>query len=282
MIRNIGSTLLLALLAAANLSAQTDVKAFFQQLPSAKALPSYEELLQAVDQIPKLSKQDAQALLPFLMADLKYDNDVGIDAALGLFNVARRPDSGELLQPHMADIIALFGRSDTRFKATANTVLGMMKPPAVNAPPLLAAFILGPTGSPHEKADSLAVMLDITHGTAPQGEAAALHLLNMPMDPGARHAVLLASGHMGPSATKKVMDRIATFLSDSNEQVQIAAIQAFVFMGRAAVAEHGGDLAKLANDSSQTATVRRLAQDVIDGKDARCTTLQGAPIKPCN
>ena len=51
-------------------------------------------------------------------------------------------------------------------------------------------------------------MLDITHGTAPQGEAAALHLLNMPMDPGARHGVLLASGHMGPSATKKVMDRI--------------------------------------------------------------------------
>ena len=57
----------------------------------------------------------------------------------------------------MPDIIALFGRSDTRFKATANTVLAMMKPPAVNAAPLLAAFILGPTGSPYEKADSLAV-----------------------------------------------------------------------------------------------------------------------------
>lgn len=279
--KNIASTLLLALVAVASLNAQ-DVKTFFQQLPNAKPFPSYEHLLRAVDQIPKLSKQDVQALLPALLADLKQDNDVGIDAALGLFTIGTRPDSGELLQPHMAEIIALFGRSDTRFKATANTVLATMKPPAVNASPLLAAFILGPTGSPHEKADSLAVMLDITHGTAPQGEAAALHLLNMPMDPGARHAVLLAAGHMGPSATKKVMDRIATFLSDSNEQVQIAAIQAFVFMGRAAVAAHGGDLAKLANDTSQTATVRRLAQDVIDGKDERCTSLQGAPIKPCN
>ena len=65
------------------------------------------------------------------------------------------------------------------------------------------------------------------------------------------------------------MDRITTFLSDSNEQVQIAAIQAFVFMGRAAVAQDAGDLAKMANDASQTATVRRLAQDVIDGKDER-------------
>ena len=47
MTKKLVSTFVLALLGAAALSAQ-DVKTFFQQLPSAKTLPSFDQLLAAV------------------------------------------------------------------------------------------------------------------------------------------------------------------------------------------------------------------------------------------
>jgi len=269
--------LLLAILAATRIYAQS-AKVFFEQLPNSP-LPSHEQLLAATDQIPKLSKADALVLLPVVLTDIKYDSDVGLDAALALYTFSLRPDSGELLTPHIQDLAALYGRSDSRYKATANIIFATLKSRTIQAVPILAAFIMGPSGTGAEKADSLTVLMDIA-GTAPEAEPAALHVLNMQLTPGARHAALLAAAR--PGATNKVIDVIAGNLTDTNETVQIGAIQALAMLGRAVVAQHTGDLAKVVLNSSNPATARRLAQDVIDGKDMRCTTLQGQPIKPCN
>jgi hypothetical protein len=278
-LKNTASVLLIAFATVIGIYAQgPTVKVFFEQIPNQKTGPSHSELLQATDQIPRLSKQEVQDLLPILLADLKYDNDVGLAAALGLYNIALRPDSGELVKPRLADIGALYGRSDTRFKATANMVLATMKPRAPEAVPLLVRFVMGPTGTPNEKADTLAVLLDISP-SAPEAEPSALHLLNMPMDTRTRAFALVAAAR--PGATNKVIDRIADDLANSDERVQIAAIQALALLGKAAVARHSADLSKMTATQSLSATVRRLAQDVLDGKDTRCTTLQGAPIKPC-
>jgi hypothetical protein len=71
-------------------------------------------------------------------------------------------------------------------------------------------------------------------------------------------------GHQGRGYPPKMEERILKELDGSDEQAQIAAIQAPVFLGT--VDNRRNELAKFANDPSHSAQTRRLAQDVLDVK----------------
>jgi hypothetical protein len=272
---------LLLLLFAIGLHAQnSSVKAFFEGLTLGSKAPASQEVLAAVDQIQSLSKQDAQDLLPTLFNALKATDSeaVGMPICQALYALSRRPDSGDLLRPHLAEIFAVYGRGDRRYKTTVNMVFANLKPPATEAVPLLAGFLTAKVGTAAEKVDALAVLLDIQHDN-PQSEEVRLVVLNLSMDSHTRRAALFAAAR--PGATKKVTDRIAQDLDDSSEDVQIGAIQGLALLGNGTVNQYRKELTKTTQYGA-TPTVKRLAQDVLDAKDLRCTTLQGQPIKPCN
>jgi hypothetical protein len=274
-------TTLATIFAVSAVWAQTvNVKNFFEQLPAAKTMPSYDQLLQATDQIATLSKAEVQELLPVLFADIKDDQTVGMYASLALFSVSRRPDSGELLRPRLREIAALYERSDPRFKATADQLLTNMKPQPPEAAGMLLSFIAGQGGTPQEKVDALMAAGNLSQPPpASQFETAALQILGMPLDPHTLAAALIASARRG--ASDKLIDALAQQLTNPNADVRTAAIRAVARLGAAAVRRHANTLAKLAGDASQPPPVRRLAQNALDGKDEPCVTLQGEPMKGC-
>lgn len=268
---------LLLLIVAAGLQAQNpSVKTFFEGLPTAKA-PSFDETMAAIDQIKALSKDDAQALITTLLRTAKATDaeTVGMPVCQALYALSRRPDAKDVLRPHFAEIFALYGRTDRRYKTTVNIVFANVK--AIEAVPLLASFVTASVGSADEKIDALSVLLDI-QPDSPQSEAMRLGVLSLPMAPHTRHAALFAVAR--PGASKKVTDRIVQDLQEKNEDVQIGAIQALALLGSATVNQYRTELSRT-TQTGVTPTVKRLAQDVLDGKDLRCTTLQGQPIKPC-
>jgi hypothetical protein len=113
---------------------------------------------------------------------------------------------------------------------------------------------------------------------AAQGETAALHVLTLRgMTSHTLSAAIIAAARARQSP--KVENQIAVSLNDSDEDVQIKAIQALAATRKED--NHRDALAKLAN-SSPSQVVRRLAQDVLDHKDYTCTTLLGQAVHPCD
>ena len=182
-------------------------KEFFQQLANNKVRPQYEQLLQAVDQIPNLNKAEAQDVAAAVFTALKNDGEASVQAALGLYTLALRPDSGELLKERLPEIGALLTRTDSRLKATATVVFLSMNPRPVSvAIPLLSNFILK-SGSPSEKVDATFALVRMAPAS-PEIEPAALYLLSLPLDSSTRCAALHAIGFTGVS-TPRIIDLVA-------------------------------------------------------------------------
>lgn len=273
--------LLIAAAAATCMTAQSpSAKEFFQQLTSNKTLPTYEQLLQAVDQIPHLNKAEAHDVVANVFAALKKDGETSVQAALGLYTLSLRPDSGDLLKVRLPEIAALLARTDSRLKATATAVFLNMNPrPSSEAIPLLSNFILK-SGSPAEKVDAAFTLVRM-EPAAPEIEPAALYLLSLPLDTSTRCDALHAIGFTGV-VSPRVIDLVAKHLEHADEGVRIAAIQSIGSLGAPAIARASNSLSKLAVDETQPPAIQRLSRNVLESGTKNCLTLSGnASLSPC-
>jgi hypothetical protein len=251
----------------------TDPKTFFEQLASGKGTPrSHPEVMAIVGEIPKMTKAQAQELVGPVFATLKDNGDVGLNGALGLYTLARRPDSAEILKGSMKDIAALFAKSDPRFKATADFVLMDIRPTPPEAAGILLGFINGPTGTVQEKVDALSALARIDNPPAKALEAAAISIMKSPGLPNNTMAAVINAATY-PGASNELIDAVAARLDNPDPEVKVQSILAIKRFGTAAVARHRGALGRLANDQSQPEPVRKFAQNALDGKDERCVTL---------
>lgn len=273
--------LLIAAAAATSMTGQSpSAKEFFQQLTSNKTLPTYEQLLQAVDQISHLNKAEAQDVVASVFAALKTDGETSVQGALGLYTLSLRPDSGDLLKVRLPEIAALLARTDSRLKATATAVFLNMKPQPVSvAIPLLSNFILK-SGLPAEKVDAVFALIRM-EPTAPEIEPAALYLLNLPLDTRTRCDALHAIGFAGV-LSPRVIELVTQQLDHADQGVRIAAIQSIGRLGPLAIAQASNSLLKLAMDETQPPAIQRLSRNVLESRTENCLTLSGnASLSPC-
>lgn len=273
------SVALVAVATALSINGQTpSAKDFFQKLSSNRT-ETYERLLQAVDQIPKLSKAEAQDVAAAVFVALQKDGEVSVQAALGLYALAQRADSGEILQSRQPEIAAMLTRTDSRIKATATAVFLNMNPRPAGVVPILSNFILK-SGSPAEKVDAVFALVRIGPA-ASETESAVLHLFSLSLDAPTRSAALHAVGNPNV-VSPRIIELVAQHLSHSDEAVRIAAIQSISLMGGPAIAYASKSLLKLSTDETQSSTVRRLSKNVLEGRTENCMTLSGKPIlSPC-
>lgn len=181
---NIILTVSLMLGMTANSIAQNPtVQEYFQNLrESAAAVPSDQELLNAVDQIANMSQSEAKNALPAIFEAMKVDGVAGIQAAFALTIVAERKDSGDLLSDRIPEIATMLNRKDPRFKTFAALVFMRMKPvPKEKVVPILSSFILRGAAAPADKIAPAGALIDIAP-TAAETEQSLLYLLGLPLD----------------------------------------------------------------------------------------------------
>jgi hypothetical protein len=257
------------------------VQAYFKALPTgvADAVPAYDQLLAVTDQIPGLSGDELTAALPSIFSAMSTDGPAGIQAAFALSVVSRRPDASAILKNYLPQIASLLDRSDSRLKATASLIFVRMNPPPTQfALPILAQFVAG-TGSGSEKAQAVWGMIKMAPADI-RTEGAVLSLLGGPLDQPSLIAVLSAAGD--PTVTSpKIIAGIAHFLTDKDEQLVVAAIQAIGRIGAVAVTQTLGALSALSVDQGRSDTVRRLASETIQHNASSCRTLVGAYPAGC-
>jgi hypothetical protein len=252
-----------------------DPKTFYQQLPTAPVTPTlFQEAVNAANQIATLPKDQAQDLIPIVLADIKDDSDGSKHAGLGLYALSKRPDSGEILKPYLKNIAALFAHADPAFKATAGMVLVNMHPQPPEAADVLLGFISGPTGSINEKIDALSALTHLANPPKDKIDAVAIPLLKQPMAPSTMAAAVFACVY--PGSSDALIDAIAQHLTDSDWQVRMRVIVVFRAWP-AAIGRYRGQLTKIANDPAEPDAIRKFAQNTLDGKDEKCLILQGNP-----
>jgi hypothetical protein len=266
----------------ANASAQTPTtQEYFQHLKSATAtVPSDQELLNAVDQIPNMSQSVLNNALPDIFEAMKVDGPGAIHAAFALTVVARRTDSGDLLKDRIPEVAALLSRQDPRFKTFAALVFVRMIPtPKDVVVPILSRFILTGKATPADKLAPAGALIAMAP-TAPETEQSLLYLLGLPLDTGDR--IRLVNG-VGTNQIKseKIIDAVAQSLNDSNEDISLAAIQSITRLGPVAVVRCMAILSSLASDSGRSEPVRRLAQNAVNNTTEDCRTLMGLHKVAC-
>jgi HEAT repeat protein len=253
-----------------------DPKTFFEQLPSSQPSQAlFQEALRVAEKVEKtLTKAQAQDVAPSIFAAIKDDKDGTKHALLGLYALSKRPDSGELLTPHMSKIAALLSNPDPAFKATAGHILVNMNPQPPEAADMLLAFISAP-GPVNEKIDALSALAHLRNPPRDKLEAAAIQILKQPMEPRTTAAAIMSV--MSPAASNALIDAAAGQLGSADWFVRLQTVLALRHTGANAVARHRGAIAKLANDPAQPEPVRTVAQNTLDGKGERCVTLQAWP-----
>jgi hypothetical protein len=270
---------------------QPTPKTFFAQLLTQQRDPTQQEVQAVTNQIPNLSKQDALDLVPVVLSVLKSNQtDRSLDACLALFVLSMRPDSGEILKLHHADLLALYGRNDSRYIGTANAVLTNLKPPPPELIPQLTALIVGPGLSDETKVSILGVIVHMDEflgpKPAPQTEAIALRVLAMPLTPAAHAVALTAVGRLLPHSPK-LTTIAAADLKSKDVGVQLSAIESMNRLGRNGWAPYANDIAQIAAGSlAASAGAKTLAKAMMDGKEwPPCLNVNGdklPPGHPCN
>jgi hypothetical protein len=253
-----------------------DPKTFYTNLPTAQPTQaSFEQAVSAANQIAALSKTQAQELVPIIFAAIQGDTEGTKHAALGLYAMARRPDSGEIMKPFLKNIAALLTNTDPALKATAGHILLNMHPQPPEAADILLGFINGPTGKTNEKIDALTALRDLQNPPKDKLDAAVIQILKRPMDAPTMSAAINAAAYPGGSDAK--VDAVAVQLAHADWQVLMRAAFAIRVAGPRAIARHRAELAKLANDQTQPEAVRTITQNTLDGKDEKCVSLQTSP-----
>lgn len=95
-----------------------DLKGFFERRLTDRQdapPPSYETLLKMIDGIAKADAAEIQAALPIVSSALKSNiNNLPVEAAFAMTEIARRKDGGPLLRGRLVDLEHLLTNTDTR------------------------------------------------------------------------------------------------------------------------------------------------------------------------
>jgi len=93
---------------------------FFEQRLSSMPQPSYEELLRVIDPIASIDPKEVSAALPLFFSALRSSKEnLPVEAAFALYEIAQRPDGGTLLRSRISEIAALLDRPDERLSGSA-------------------------------------------------------------------------------------------------------------------------------------------------------------------
>ena len=93
---------------------------FFEQRLGSMPEPSYEGLLRVIDPIASMDPKEVSAALPFLFSALKSSKEnLPVEAAFALYEIAQRPDGGTLLRSRVPEIAGLLDRPDERLSGGA-------------------------------------------------------------------------------------------------------------------------------------------------------------------
>lgn len=250
--------------------AQTpSIHQFFQELvrTSPSTLPTYENVLKVVDQIPGTAPKEISNAMPDILAALAHqDDNVKSDALLALFAVGQRADSAALLRKHV-DVIGhdLLNATATKPETRAGemAILGMLKPsPPPEVVPIFLTFLN--RRDAEAQAQGSAVIFELVH-IAPENPeviAAVQEFLSRSLDSKSRVDVLNALGNPRVKDTRIITMMIGA-LDDPDQGVRFTATQALAGMGQSALQQAEPALQRLADDPKQPADVRAAARNAL-------------------
>jgi hypothetical protein len=249
--------------------AQQDLRTYYQNLPNAPiGMEAFDEAVKVAARLETLPKAQVAALLPLIFKAAMHPDDGFKHGAVGLFSVAKRRDSGELLKPHMQDIAKLFDHPNPARKASAAQILMTMYPTPPEAADILLAFLNRPKDPKNptalnEKIDALAVLTRLQNPPKEQTDLAAMQILS---DPSLAHRMGAAiNASIYRDSSDRVLDIVAQQLDKPDQELQLVALYALRTFPQA-VARHRSKIAKIADDPKSSDKVRTFAQDTLDNK----------------
>jgi len=250
-----------------SLAGQTtpSVQSFFRQLarqPADSSLPTYDDVLKVVDEIPAATPDDITVALPVIVQALSHPNDgIKVDAAFALTAVAMRADSASLLEPHLAAINSLFDSANDRLQNSAVFIFSVLKPkpPQEIVPPLLN-FLAKSDRDTHAQASAVGVLARYEPEDA-LVTTAIKNFLSRKLDPESRASAFnaLRSTRVKP----QIVDMIIAGLDDPNQGVRFTAVQVIPSLGRTALLQAQPALEKMANRPGETQDVKKYANEAL-------------------
>ncbi len=244
------------------------LQTFFQALvdhydPS--SLPKLEDVMKVTNQIPGARPEEITRALPAIFAALAHqDETVKAYASTGLFEIARRPDSAELLRSHV-DVIGqdLLTSPKPETRAGEMIILGMLQPtPPPEVLPIFMTFLKRTDAD--ARAQGSAIIFELVH-IAPENPeviAAIREFLSRPLDTKSKVDVLNALGDPRVKDARIIAMVIAS-LDDPDQGVRSTAIQALMRMNQGALRQAEPALQRLAHDPKQPAEVIAAAKEAL-------------------
>lgn len=212
-----------------------DLKGFFERRLTDRQdapPPSYETLLKMIDGIAKADAAEIQAALPIVSSALKSNiNNLPVEAAFAMTEIARRKDGGPLLRGRLVDLEHLLTNTDTRLSGGATLVFSYITPsiPDLTVPILLNQ--LNKPGKPTKvKSEIMRVLLKSKKNDVTVLKAVE-NYLDLEADPQVRivNLQIIASDPVLNSA--KIRTFAVRSLDDTNKYVKIAALRSVYALG---------------------------------------------------
>lgn len=218
-------------------SAGQSLTTFFEkrlQDPADAPPPSYEVLLKVVDSIPTLSTAEVEAALtPLTTALASKTNNLAVEAAFALSEIARRPDGGSLLRSRASVLGALLANKDERLSGGAVLALGHLHrtTPDVTMP-ILTGYLDGEEQPSLVKAQIVRIILE-----SKLVDESVARLVVRYLQRAATPEIKVANLHAivaSDSRSQTLVPFAISSLNDSNKHVKMAAIQAVNSLGLSA------------------------------------------------
>jgi hypothetical protein len=244
--------------------ATTDLSVYFKQrLTSDAGPPSYDALLKVIDTIPALDKQTIQNALPVLSTALvSTKENLAIEAAFALHEIARRPDGGALLRTKVPEIAGLLSRQDERFGGAAVEILKFLTPSDADLTiPAMIKFLNGPDKPTLVKAETVSALLRL-RGNDPQTKAAVEQFVMVTMDPEVHARTLQVIG-LNHVRSAGINNFFIQSLGDADSNVKIAAISIARQLGPDSWTQASPIITKLATSPTETIKVKSVAERAI-------------------
>jgi len=246
-----------------------ELKRFFEHRLAARqdALPpSYETLLTVIDGISKTDAAKIESALPVVSVALKSDiNNLAVEAAFAMTEIAKRPDGGSLLRGHLVELESLLSSADTRLSGAAVLVFDYLttRIPEATVPVLVDR--LARPGKPTIVKSEIARVLLKSRKNDSTALRAVENYLELDADASVRTVNLQAIGSNPIPASLRMRAIAARSLDYPNPHVKLAALLAVYALGPDARRESLTVINRLAADPSETFEVREMADRVVKG-----------------
>ena len=234
------------------------------QYSNSAPMPSHDEVLRAVDQIPGLGASEARTAVVQVMAALANSNDqVKKYAALALTVVGDRQDGQELLGPHVNRIAGLLNEGNDRLQVGGVYILAMLeRSRSSEIIPLLVKFIRRPDRDLHAEASALGLLA--RHARENNEAAAAVkEFLSRPLTADVRIDAL-NSLRNSQTTDYQIIDSVIAALDDPDKGVRFTAVQVIPAMGPDALSQAEPALRKTLERADESTETKELAKKALE------------------